>query len=350
MRGASLLELTIALALLLIVAGGIAHVAGDADAAFRAQPEAADLLQRARVALDALTAEVSMAGGGPFLLPDASPLVRWLPPVFPRRLGRLRPDPDTSAFDDRLTILTVPDKAPQAYVAAMASAADPIALRAGAWCPRDDPACGFEPDQQTLVFDATAAFDLFVVRDVRPLTVQPDTPLSKRYVPEQSAGMAGVRATTYAFDRTRLQLRRYDGHRSDVPLVDHVVAFAVRYYGDPFPPLAPIPPAGEGNCVIDRDGRARLPVEPAAFGVLVELPLARLADGPWCGVEPQRFDADLYRVRQVRIRLRVEAGSEAVRGPVAQWFVNPGRAVLPASWVPDLELSVDVAPRNLRGL
>ena len=348
MRGTALAEILIALALVLIVVTGVARVAADADAAFRAQPEAADLLQRARVGLEALCAELVNAGGGPFLLTNAQALVRSVPPVIPRRLGRLRPDAETEAFDDWLTILTIPDGAPQADVRSMASAADPLDLDPGPWCPAGDPACGFAPDEAALVFDRTGTFDLFAVREVRPLAIVPDHGLVRAFAAADSARVAGVNVTVYAFDRARQQLRRYDGRASDVPVIDHVVAFAVRYFGDPLPPLAPVPPTGEENCIVDREGRPRLPAEIATFGALVELPVARLRDGPWCGAVPNRFDADLYRVRQLRVTLRVEAASPAVRGRSRRWFVNPGRALHPAAAVPDLEIEVDVSPRNLR--
>ncbi len=213
MKGTTLLEALIGLVLLLVVGAGLARVAEDAGAVFRRQPEAEDLVQRARVALETMTSEAALAGGGPFLLSGAGPLVRSVPPVIPRRVGSLRPDAADAAFADRFAVMTIPDGAAQAEVRGMASNSDPIDLQPGPWCPSADPLCGFRPDQQAIVFDATGAFDVFVVVAASPLAVTPGTPLTKRYTAGEGARVAGIRITTYAFDRTRLQLRRYDGDR-----------------------------------------------------------------------------------------------------------------------------------------
>jgi len=91
---------------------------------------------------------------------------------------------------------------------------------------------------------------------------------------------------------------------------------------------------------------------------LVPIPYARLNDGPWCpGLTSgagaplsNRFDADLLRVRLVRVTLRVQVGSDALRGsnPVTQLlFANPGRAQRAERLVPDQEIRFDVAPPNM---
>jgi hypothetical protein len=91
---------------------------------------------------------------------------------------------------------------------------------------------------------------------------------------------------------------------------------------------------------------------------LVPLPYSMFTDGPWCpdstngaGVQlPGRFDADLLRIRLVRVVIRVQAGSDLVRGvngPTNDLFAAPGRARSGHALVPDLELRFDVAPRNL---
>jgi hypothetical protein len=91
----------------------------------------------------------------------------------------------------------------------------------------------------------------------------------------------------------------------------------------------------------------------AALGVgpgLVRLDPAQLADGPWCPDEhhPDRFDADLLRIRRVRATVRVEAGSPALRGNAGPLFLRPGSAVASNHTLPDVEVTLDVAPWNLR--
>lgn len=349
MRGASLAELLIALTLALIVAAGLGQLASDARAVFIAQPEASDLLQRGRIAVDWMVQDVAAAGAGPWRVDEAGPLVRRAPPIHPRRLGAIGADPEWGAFADRVTVLSVPDRAPQSALADMGRADAPLLLRAGPWCPPNDPSCGFDEGDRLLVFDATGAFDTLVAAEVGPGLVTPRlTPLSKAYRLREQATVVGVRMITYYVDEVRRQLRRYDGDRSDVPIVDDVVGLRIRYFGDPLPPDEPRPPPGDENCVVDRAGLPRLPVLAPDHGALVELTPAMLSDGPWCGAAPRRFDADLYRVRRLRVTLRLQAESPAVRGTDSVRFARAGTARDARVETPDLELAVDVSPPNLQ--
>jgi hypothetical protein len=347
-RGLTLVELLVTLGLVLLVSGLLAHLAAEARAVFMAQPEAMDVVQRARVGLASLTRDLALSGGGPWRTRYPGLLVRWIAPIHPRRLGPVAADPETSAFADRVTVLTVPDGAAQAEVGDMASAGDPVPLQSGAVCPQADPLCGFRSSQHGLLFDRTGAFHPFVIAAADPGLVSPLASVAKAWRADDEAQAAGVRITTYYVDRTRRQLRRYDGHRSDLPVLDETVGLMLRYFGDPLPPIEPRPPPGQENCVVDGAGSARLPVLSPDRGALIELTPAMMSDGPWCGVPPFRYDADLLRVRRVRVRLRVQAASAEVRGRDAAKFVHPGLARDVGVEVPDLEIEVDVAPRNLR--
>jgi hypothetical protein len=70
---------------------------------------------------------------------------------------------------------------------------------------------------------------------------------------------------------------------------------------------------------------------PADGGSLAILPLDLFRDGPWCGDGENRFDADLLRIRKVRVTLRMQAANEVMRGRK----------------VADFSLSFEVAPRNM---
>lgn len=96
----------------------------------------------------------------------------------------------------------------------------------------------------------------------------------------------------------------------------------------------------------------------AAPGALVPIPYASLSDGPWCpgmtndkGAElPNRYDVDMLRVRKIRVTVRVQVGSESLRGtnPLGQTlFVNPGTSRSGAGFVPDQEIRFEVSPRNM---
>jgi hypothetical protein len=72
-----------------------------------------------------------------------------------------------------------------------------------------------------------------------------------------------------------------------------------------------------------------------------------LTDGPMCGGGTNQFDADLLRVRKIRVTMRVQAANPALRGTDTTLFRNPGTATGGEKFVPDYTISFEVAPRNL---
>jgi hypothetical protein len=69
-------------------------------------------------------------------------------------------------------------------------------------------------------------------------------------------------------------------------------------------------------------------------------------DGPWCGVGEGRFDADLLRVRAVRVMLRVQAAVPAFRARAPAFF-EPGTSRSGQRFLPDLSATFKVWPRNM---
>lgn len=225
-----------------------------------------------------------------------------------------------------------------------------------------------------VVYDGTGAFDRVVVGATDPATwslvVEP--PLSREY----AAGALVSEVVTSTFDADldadeggRLMRRTAGG--AVQPIVDHVVSFSVEAFGDASPPspgrtprspptYGPVPPppdvddprdswaTGE-NCTI-AIGAEGLPVPrlPAlgATGSLVALEPTTMQDGPWCPGASEGYDADLFRVRRVDLRLRVEAASARLRGPTGLLFSRGGHGKA-SSWVQDLELRVAISPPNL---
>ncbi len=157
------------------------------------------------------------------------------------------------------------------------------------------------------------------------------------------------------------ELMKYDGWHTDLPVADDVVGLAFAHFGDPSPPVlrkplsdpegpwtsyGPRPPdlgvddpatpvygAGE-NCtftVIDGATVPRPDMRHLGSGTLVRLNAAQLTDGPWCPdpSDPDRYDADLLRIRLVRVTLRVRASRTLI---------------LPLG---DRQITFDVTPRNL---
>ena len=84
----------------------------------------------------------------------------------------------------------------------------------------------------------------------------------------------------------------------------------------------------DGTTVI----RPELPDLGSGSPSLVRLDEDRLSDGPWCPdpSAPNRFDADLLRVRSVRVTLRVRSSRAFLRMPM-----------------PDRQIAFQVTPRNL---
>ena len=124
--------------------------------------------------------------------------------------------------------------------------------------------------------------------------------ISIRYVPADAAA-GGAVTITYALDADAFgvpQLTRYDGHASDLPVVDQIAGLRFEYF--------------------DAAGQP--------------IPAERFADGPWVpdAVAADRFDADLQSIRRVRALVRVRPARTFVGVPLA-----------------DLEAAIDVSPRNL---
>ena len=93
-------------------------------------------------------------------------------------------------------------------------------------------------------------------------------------------------------------LTRYDGAASEMPLVDQVIDLRFEYFD-----------AGGQLIVMDR-----------------------FADGPWVpdAVSADRFDADLRAIRRIRAFVRLRPARVFAAAPLA-----------------DLEIAIDVSPRNL---
>jgi hypothetical protein len=113
------------------------------------------------------------------------------------------------------------------------------------------------------------------------------------------------------------------GGTVDAPVVDNVVALRFDYLGEPEPPAAGVH--------------------------LVPLGEEHFIDGPWKPDEtaPDRWDADLLRIRAIGISLRVQAGAASLRGPASALFMRAGTAHSARRWAPDVEARFQVAPRNL---
>lgn len=374
-RGFSLVELLVSTSLTLVVMAFVFQVMNPAHGSFRVEPETADVQQRARAASETLRRDLLMAGAGTFQGRNAGPLNDFFAPVLPLRQGRRRADAPGSYRSDTVTVFYLNSGAAQTTIAqTLAARSSSIQVNLEPGCPTADPVCGFTSGTDVLVSDGTGSYDAFTVTSVDGVALSLQHNMmdsSKVYAPSVS-WIAGVTSRTYYLKADRAagayQLMQYNGAGgADVPVVDHVVGLWFDYFGDPQPPVmrrpltdasgpwttyGPTPPESGENCVFVGNGTAipasRLPVLSGGSD-LVRLTSADLTDGPWCpdAVDPNRYDADLLRIRSVAVTLRVEAASPSLRGPAGMLFTRAGTSAESRGLVPDQEVRFEVSPRNL---
>ncbi len=379
--GFTLIELLVSTAIMMTVTAGVFTVMNPSGAIFQAQPETADVQQRLRVGVDTLKRDLVMAGGGAYSGSQSGPLTGFFAPVHPHKIGFLAAydDPPETFRSDAISLFYVPSTAAQTTISASLPATSAeLKVDTPPNCPPGD-LCGFEEGMQVLLYDDTGSFDPMTVTGVQGssghLQRNRQGPLSKSY--DTGAKVVQVQQHVYYLDTTTNQLMHYDGYLTAAPVVDNVVGLDFEYYGDPDPPMlrrpgidrsttyGPTPPAlgvsqapwpaGE-NCtmtMVAGQQRSRLPALGPPGSGLVRMAGASLTDGPWCPAAdtPNRFDADLFRVRTIRVSLRVQSGNPDFRGSIGTGgdalFLKPGTSRGGYKQVPDQALRFDVTPRNL---
>jgi prepilin-type N-terminal cleavage/methylation domain-containing protein len=328
-RGFSFVELIVALALSLAVTAMLFEFAATSQRVARTQPEAADATQRLRVAAAAIERDLRTAGAAP---PNGSigTLTNFLPPIVPARTGLQSADAELTAFSDRVSVLSAADAAWTARVAAdLASPSADIPIASAAvGCPAAG-LCGFTPLARAAILDTHrlgAGFDVFTVTHATTSLGHsaPNPPFAKAY-PAATSVVIPVEQKVYYLDRPAGRLMVYDGYRSALPFVDHVDDLEFTYFVDPHPQSVAAPGDDAGNCAYAA-GIPPIPLLMPLGETLVQMPLERFADGPFCGLAPNRFDADLLRIRRVGVRFRLRSTAAGVRG---------------------LEVAFQVAPRNI---
>lgn len=344
-RGFSLVEMLVSVGIMLAVTAGIFVVVNPTRGTFQAQPELADMQQRLRVVADSLFKDLVAAGAD----------IHFFAPVLPFGRGLVNADPPGIFKASTITLLSVQTPAAQTSTSqGMAGPSSNLSVNVEPGCPPTDRLCGFAAGMNAVIYDDTGAYDTFTIAAVDSATltiVRVPADLSKAY----GAGAHVVQAAsvTYWLNAAN-QLMRYDGVRSDAAVADNMVSVNFEYYGEPQPPAlkepgtdesvtygppppevdrteGPFWPAGE-SCTIQLAGEEQTP-RLAVLGsgtTLVRLDPALLTDGPWCPdpANPNRWDADLLRIRKIFVTIRVRSVSTTLR-------------------LSDQEIRFEVAPRNL---
>jgi hypothetical protein len=339
---------------MLTVTGAIFGLLTPAQGTSEAQPEQADLQQRMRVGSDTLFKELLMSGAGPYFGGRTGSLLNFFAPILPRRVGRLNPQAPTVVADDVITLAYVPNSYSQTTIEdAMPPNSAEIKVTYPPNCPgfpTKKELCGFEEDQVVIIFDSTGNWETFTITQVQDSAghiQHRGQPFTHTY--GAGSTITQIVSNTYYRNAATNQLMRYDGADTEVALVDDVVGVQFDYFGDVNPPLTPKPPVGTANCLYDaaQNYTAAMPVLTADEGSLAILTKAMLSNGPWCGSGSNQFDADLLRVRKVRVTLRMQAASPSLRGSDAALFANPGKSLGGNRLVPDYIVRFEVTPRNL---
>lgn len=364
-RGATLVELLVAIALFGLALGVLAMLSLPVMAAFEADPAAADAQQRLRSAVHALIEDVQRAGSGFLLAPDAAPGVA---------LPALLPDASSAgawavpARPNTLTTWRAPRAAAHAVVrGAVAPGEVMVPLQRAAFCVAAT--CGFAADDEILLLAPHGRLGVATIREVlAPLDLLLAAPLADTW----PAGTVVSTVVAHTYERRAdpatglFQVTRRLGAGPATPVIDYVRRFEVEWVatrGTPRILLAPdgteerashgpSPPAptvvadaawppGE-NCAFFRDGAGAPHWRSSAGGATaVPVPLASLADGPWCPspTAATRWDADLVRVAAVRLVLGVAVATTTLRPDVRRVLTRPGGRL-----VPDLVVETVVRP------
>jgi hypothetical protein len=345
--GFSLAELLVGTAIAVTVTVTAAMLVLEAQASWRSDSARVDLQQRLRVSADILTRVLREAGLGPHASP-AGPLIRSVAPILPRRTGVRGAEPAAVVRQDALTVVrAVPETQHAVLVLDVPAGGTAFEVGPGT-C--SNASCGLAPGRHVMLTDGQGQHDVFTVLSVAgsAISVRHHGTAGAAAYPAGSL-VVPVESTSFYVDAASRTLRAYNGDASDLPLVDDVLEMKVEYFGEARPPVWPRPVEGRPGCLYASDGSYQTAYMPALGmpGSIVLLPTGLLGDGPWCGAGARQFDADLLRVRRLRVTLRLQAADPAVRGTDAARFRVPGTGRRPGALVPDASVVVDVSPHNL---
>jgi hypothetical protein len=382
-KGFSLVELLVAMGVALALVASAVTVVNRMQLGFETEGERLDMQQRLRVTTDTLIRDLVMAGAGAYQGAHLGPLNSYFASVLPFRTGAINADPPGAFSANTISVLFVPPTtAAQSTIhQTFPAQSGSVSINLDPGCSPIDPVCGFSVGMDVIIYDETGSYDTFRILSVQPGSVQMQhTMTDGPHLYAAGSKIVEVVSHTYYLRADAAsdtyQLMHYDGVNSEAAVVDHVIAMAFEYYGEPAPPMLVKPvtepvgpwttygprPTGAGasteypgeNCLFQLDG-AGAPVPRLAFlgaegeSALVRLTATQLSDGPWCPdtVSPHRYDADLLRVRRISARLRLETPQSALRGPTGVLFSRGGSSRDATRWVPDAEIRFDVSPRNL---
>lgn len=279
-RGYTLVELLIATAIMLVMTSAVMTMVRDGLARTPVVEDAMDLHQRARIAADAIGADLRAAGNGT----SSGPLSAVLPAVEPRWVTAA----SSSASNGAITIRHVPPLAARSRLAQPLDPASSLAVLEPGGCPQLTTACGFAAGMRAIVFDPSGQMDALVVDAIGPGVLVLGAAAAARLAtyPTGSEIAQAVEAS-YTVDAATRQLRRSEAGGT-FAIADNVEALTFEYFADR----------------------------------LATLPIAMFTDGPFRGSGVRMFDADLLGIRAVRATLRLSGGNARARALTLTFMVS----------------------------
>ena len=274
--GATVVELLVASGIMLTASAAVFTLVANATATSPRWNEAADLHQRARMALDVVYRTLAPAGAG---------LTGALPAIEPRRRFTLSTSPSAitvrSAPEHGARSTLTSDLAPGATVAMIASHAG---------CASGLIACGFTAGSEAAIFEGTGSWHLLAVESTAPSALSVADRIPGRTTTfAAGATLVEILETSLYFDRVSGTLRQEGPGAGDFPVLDNVVDVRFEYLGDGLTPMA----------------------------------LQTLVDGPLCGSGSLAYDCDVDRIRSVRVRIGIAHARPDVPGLTAIADISP---------------------------
>lgn len=330
-----LIELLVSVGIVLGLLGIVFGLVDPSGGALAVQSLTADVHQRQRTTLAEIHRHLLLAGSGP--APGANGVIAHLrPAVAPALRGTADPTPGA----DRVSVLyAVPGASGARLAAPLAGSPARVQLLPVAGCALP---CGLSGRRGGLavVYDAAGRSDLYRITDLDGADAVLEHVASASSAYGVGSLIVPVLVRGYYHDARAEQLRLHNGAGSDLPVVNGVVDFAVRYFGVAQPALPPAGPAGVTAPCLTAAAAAASPA--SGSGVLDP---AFLSDDASCAAGGMPFDVDLFRIRRVRVEVTLRVTDAAWRLPATGAPLMPVRNAA----VRDVVATVDVAPRSLAG-
>lgn len=330
-----LIELLVSVGIVLGLLGIVFGLVDPSGGALAVQSLTADVHQRQRTTLAEIHRHLLLAGSGP--APGTNGVIAHLrPAVAPALRGAADPTPGA----DRVSVLyAVPGASGARLAVPLAGSPARVQLMPVAGCALP---CGLSGRRGGLavVFDAAGRSDLYRITDLEGADAVLEHLASAGSSYGAGSLIVPVLVRGYYHDARAEQLRLHNGAGSDLPVVNGVVDFAVRYFGVAQPALPPAGPAGVTAPCLAAAAAAASPA--SGSGVLDP---ALLSDDASCAAGGMPFDVDLFRIRRVRVEVTLRVADAAWRLPATGAPLMPVRNAA----VRDVVATVDVAPRSLAG-